>query len=153
MLLMTLPKTVEYAIKILVCLTLSMGRPVSASEVARCVRIPPSQAAKVLHYLSWRGLTRSRRGSLGGYLLKEDPEQINLERVIQLFQASPDEDVNSSTDPLLQIWSQTFAHYQEDWQQLTIAELARRTAGHWVCSQCTTQIAASPHDNEEPSGT
>ena len=135
-----LPKTVEHAIKILVCLALSVGTPISASTVAQSLRIPPSQTAKILHYLSLRGLTRSRRGSSGGYSLRESPEQISVGRVTELFQPSPDEGRQAFDDPLLQIWSETSDRYEHEWHQLTIAELARRTAGKWQSSKTTSEV-------------
>ncbi len=134
MLLLTLPKAAEYAIKMLICLALSAGRPIPAREVARCVRIPPSQAAKILHFLRWVGLTGSRRGSSGGYLLTQRPEDIRVEQVVQFFRLAPDKDSDPASDPLQQIWSATAARSQHEWEQLTIAELARRTAGQWNCS-------------------
>jgi Rrf2 family protein len=133
MALVAIPKTAEYAVKILVCLAVSAGRAVSAGEVARCVRMSPSQAAKTLHWLRWAGLTRSRRGPNGGYSLRQSPEDIRVGQVIQLFQLAPDEDNNLSPDPLHQILSEASAQTQQEWGQLSIAELARRTAGQWNC--------------------
>jgi Rrf2 family protein len=141
MVLLALPKAAEYAIKILVCLALSTGRPVSAGEAARCVRIPPSQAAKVLHFLRWAGLARSRRGSNGGYLLKQCAEETTVEQVMRLFSLTPDEEPGSPADPLLEVFSQAAARSQKDWEQLTIAELARRTADRWECSTCVKHEA------------
>ena len=145
-----LPKTVQYATKVLVYLALSSGRHVSASEVARCVAIPPSQAAKILHYLTWRGLTRSRRGAYGGYSLRESPQEIDIGQVIQLFQPTQDDGCDSSADPLLQIWLQTGAQSQQEWQRLTIAELARRTAGRWRSPDGKPGGAAAVCDNSDP---
>lgn len=136
MVLLTVPKAAEYAIKILICLALSTGRPIPAGEAARCVRIPPSQAAKILHFLRWARMVRSRRGSSGGYLLKQCPDEIRVEQVTQLFSLTPDEETSSSEDPLLGIFSQVSARSQKVWEQLTIAELARRTADRWECSAC-----------------
>jgi len=54
-------KTVVYALKILMCLALSGGIPLSAPAIARSAGIPASHAAKLLHYLALRGLARSLR--------------------------------------------------------------------------------------------
>lgn len=132
MALLGLPKGAEYAIKILIFLALSSGRPVPAVEVARGVRIPPSQAAKILHFLRWARLTRSRRGARGGYLLRQAPEEIHLGQVIELFQLAPEDEASAALDPLLQVLAETSAQSEQEWQQLTIAELARRTAGQWA---------------------
>jgi len=144
----TLPKAVEYAIKILICLALSHRRPIPASAVAKCIRIPPSQAAKTLHLLSRAGLTRSRRGSNGGYWLRQSPEEIRVEQLMKLFQPVIDEDSDSSADPLLRIWSETSARYEKDWEQLTVAELARRTASQWTCSPRSEDAANRPQPQD-----
>src|SRR5574337_564283 len=100
MVLMAIPKAAEYAIKILICLALSGDEPVPAAKVAHRVGISPSQAAKILHFLRWARLARSRRGSRGGYSLRQRPEEIHVEQIVQLFRLSPDEDSESQADPL-----------------------------------------------------
>ena len=94
--------------------------------------MPPSQAAKLLHFLSWAGLTRSHRGSRGGYSLKRSPSEIHAEQVVMLFQPPP-EDSEAPPDPVVQLWQQTLAGSQQLWEQLTIADLASRAAGQWEC--------------------
>ena len=136
MVLPTLPKGVEYAVKLLICLAFFSGRPVTAAQAARCVRIPPSQAAKMLHFLSWGGFTRSRRGSKGGYLLRMRPEEIRVAQVMSLFRPASEQDTDASADPILQVWSEASESGERAWEQLTIAELARRTAGQWHCPTC-----------------
>ncbi len=132
-----LPKTTEYALKILTCLSLCGGRPLPASAVARCIHIPERQASKVLHFLTWRGVTRSRRGPNGGYQLRQSPEGIRVAEVLELFQPVPDPDSEPPDDPLQRVWSETAGRCQPEWEQLTIAELARRTAGQWESSACS----------------
>ncbi len=142
----TLPESAKYAIKSLTCLALCTGRPMPAGKVAQCVGIPPSQAAKILHFLKCAGFTRSLRGASGGYLLGQCPEEIRLERVVKLFQPSHEEDSVTAVDPLEQIWSEIYARSQWDWEQLTIADLARGTADQWKCSACTKQEAQGSND-------
>jgi len=81
-------------------------------------------------------------------LLRERPEEIQLERVVKLFQPSHEEDSITPVDPLEQIWSEIYAQSQRDWEQLTIADLARGTADRWKCSACTQQEARSGNDQE-----
>ena len=132
-----LPSQIEEAIKILVCLALSVPRPTPASTVAKCTRVPASQVSKILNYLTWRGMVRSRRGSKGGYYLGQSPDEIRVGQVIQVFRPAFSEPPGSPPDPLLRIWSETAAVAQHAWEQLTIAELARRTAGDWDhCFEC-----------------
>lgn len=131
-------KTVEYAIQILVCLALAGGNPTSAPIVARNTGVPASQVSKLLNYLTLRGLTRSRRGGHGGYSLRESPETIQVGRVVELFRPTPDQEKEErSADSLLQIWRQISIRAQAEWEQLTIAELTRRTAGKWESTTLT----------------
>ena len=122
-----LPITVRYAIRILIFLALSPGHPVSANSVARIIRIPPSQAAKVLHVLRWGGLTRSRRGAHGGYELQQDPEEIRVEQVLKLFLLPAEEEGTAvADDPFQRIWTQTKEQAHQELLQMSIVELSRR---------------------------
>jgi len=126
-----LPITVRYAIKILIFLALMAGHSVSASELSRLTRIPHSQVAKVLHALRWGGLARSRRGLHGGYELRMNPEEIRVEQVMKLFLPVEEEpQPDAADDPFLQVWTETEARSQQEWKQLTIAELSRRMPSH-----------------------
>ena len=132
-----LPSQIEEAIKILVCLALSAPCAVPASTVAKCTHVPASQVSKILNYLTWRGMVRSRRGSKGGYYLAQSPDDIHVGQVIQLFRPAFKKPSGWPPDPLLRIWSETSAAAQQAWEQLSIAELARRTAGDWEhCFEC-----------------
>jgi Rrf2 family protein len=131
MVLHLLPKAVEYAFKILVCLTLSGNCPQSATAIAKALRIPMTQAAKILHYLTLRGLTRSRRGANGGYLLRVPPGEIRLQRVWELFRPTPEETPSLSPDPLHEVWQEISVQAWKNWAEYTVAELARRTAEQW----------------------
>lgn len=53
-----LPKRLEYALKVLVCLAQVRGQPIRAHEVARRFRIPTAQAPKDLYSLTWADLVR-----------------------------------------------------------------------------------------------
>ena len=144
-----LSRTVGHAIKILTYLAISAGHPVPASHVAESAQIPCSQAAKILHYLTLRGLVRSRRGSSGGYLLREGAEQTTFEQVIELFTPPvPDEEDDQPTGPLREMWLETTQHYQQAWGHLTIAELAKRTSHGSECP-----LAASGGESESASAT
>lgn len=132
----SMPKMAEHAIKVLICLALAPGRFLSAGAIAQCVRLRTTQTAEVLHLLTWRGFTRSRRGSSGGYALRVKAEEIAVSEVMELFHPIRDPDVEPASDPLLQVWSEVADKYQQAWGQRTIAELARQTANQWECSMC-----------------
>lgn len=131
-----IPKTAEHAVKVLICLALVPGRFLSAGAIAQCVRLRTTQTSEVLHLLTWQGFTRSRRGSSGGYALRVKADEIAVSQVIELFHPIRDPDVEPSTDPLLQVWSEAADKYQEAWGRRTIAELAQQTANQWECSMC-----------------
>lgn len=80
-----------------------------------------------MHTLRWGGLTRSRRGSSGGYELHQNPEEIRVEQVVNLFALPPDEEESDAADePLQEIWKKVETQSQRELMQLTIAELSRR---------------------------
>ena len=120
-----LPKRVEYAFKVLMCLAQFHGTAVRAPQVARCVHIPPSQAAKTLYFLTWAGLVRSRRGQKGGFWLAQPPERIRMKRVVKFFE--PPGNNKAADDPLLRAWTTTTGGHDRAWENLTLADLVRRT--------------------------
>ncbi len=55
---------------------------------------------------------------------------------MNLFQPASEQDADTSPDPILQVWSEASQPGERAWEQLTIADLARRTAGQWQCPTC-----------------
>ena len=149
---LALPKSAEHAIKVLVCLAVAGECSVTSGEAARCVGISPAQAAKTLHFLRWSGLARSRRGREGGYSLRQSPEEIHLGQVIQLFLPASDGDSSAPSDPIHKIWIEASTQSQEEWEQITIAELARRTAGQWPCPAFASDKNLGSDKHESASG-
>lgn len=123
-----LPKGIEYALKALLCLAQTHERPLRAREIARCVAIPTSQAAKTLYLLTWAGFARSRRGSAGGFWLARAPEHILVGQVIKFFQPPLAKDPTAWRDPLLRAWWNTAAGTHSAWEKLTLADLLHRIA-------------------------
>ena len=76
-------------------------------------------------------------------MLKQCPEEIRVEQVIQFFSLAPEKETGSPADPLLEILSEALARSNEVWEQLTIAELVRRTADRWECSTCAKHEASA----------
>ena len=123
-----LPKRIEHALKVLVCLAQHDKQPIRAREIARCVRIPPAQAAKILYLLTWAGFVRSRRGSKGGFWLARPPERIRVKQVMQSFQAPLNKGGGVKADPLMRVWETIAVSLDQSLDKLTLADLLRRTA-------------------------
>jgi Rrf2 family protein len=134
-----LTKEIQYALKVLICLGATVGAPLSARQLARCLGIPATQSAKILHRLTWAGLVRSRRGSRGGYELRRDPEEIRAGEVARLFQL-PGENGEAEKDPLQRVWQEVSAGCRQSWEGLTIAELARRVAAREHTYACLEEL-------------
>lgn len=143
-----LPKRIEYALKALVCLAQSHKEPVRAHELACCVRIPESQAAKTLYFLTWAGLVCSRRGPQGGFWLARAPDHIRVQQVMKAFHAPAIKGGRAEADPLMHLWGQIAAGPDEFWEKLTIADLLQHTAEDaaarpYVCPHTRQPVSAS----------
>ncbi len=62
---------------------------VTASEVADRYRIPSTVLAKVFQQLVRAGIALGTRGSGGGYQLAQDPSQLTMLDIIQVFEPTP----------------------------------------------------------------
>jgi hypothetical protein len=61
---------------------------------------------------------------------------------MKLYQPAAQQEVEGPADPILQVWSETSGSGEQAWEQLTIAELARRTAGQWQSFMCAEEAAS-----------
>lgn len=122
-----LPKRIEHALKALICLAQTRDRPIRAHEVARCVHITPSQAARTLYFLVWAGLAQSQRGSTGGFWLARSPDRVRVEQVMKFFERRTERAAGVSSDPLLKAWRETAETQLQSCTKLSIADLLRRT--------------------------
>ena len=130
-----LPKRVHYALKGLCCLASAQG-PVRARELARCVRIPPAQAAKILYLLTWKGFVSSRRGSNGGFWLRVPPERIRVRDVMNFFLPPTERAREQSRDPILALWHETTGTTtRQTFEHLSLADLVKngRAARAFKC--------------------
>lgn len=124
MILRPLPKRIYYALKSLCCFA-SAQAPVRAASIARCARIPPTQAAKILYILTWSGFVSSRRGSKGGFWLRVRPEQIRLRDVVEFFLPPGSRRRKQRSDRVLQVWEETTAPTDHAFSRLTLADLVK----------------------------
>jgi Rrf2 family protein len=82
---MLISRTSQYAIQSLIYIaTQPPGEPVLSREAAERLQVPAAYLAKIMQVLCRGGLVTSFRGRLGGFCLREDPEKIDLMRVLQI---------------------------------------------------------------------
>jgi len=75
-------KLSDYATGLMVRLSNSPGRMVSAQQLATELGLPQPTVAALLKKLGRAGLVASTRGAGGGYSLTRDPKQISLADVV-----------------------------------------------------------------------
>jgi Rrf2 family protein len=74
---------VDYAVRALLALTLSDGRPVPGAALAAEQHLPVKFLEGILAELRRSGIVASQRGSEGGYRLARSAEKISLAEVIR----------------------------------------------------------------------
>jgi len=80
---MLISRTSQYAIQALIYIALKeVGTPILSREVAEQLGVPAAYLAKIMQMLCKGGVLTSFRGRLGGFALKQKPEQIDLMRVL-----------------------------------------------------------------------
>jgi Rrf2 family protein len=75
-------QTSEYALRAIVCLGASPGRPLTTRAIAEHTRVPPGYLSKVLQGLSKAGMVESHRGLGGGFVLARPLDELTVLDVI-----------------------------------------------------------------------
>ena len=79
-------KKAKYAIKALKALTEAYGSgPVLIAQIAQQEAIPQKFLESILLDLRNHGVLKSQKGKGGGYLLRVEPERVNLAQVIRII--------------------------------------------------------------------
>ena len=79
-------KKAKYAIKALKALTEAYGSgPVLIAQIAQQESIPQKFLESILLDLRNHGVLKSQKGKGGGYLLRVEPERVNLAQVIRII--------------------------------------------------------------------
>jgi Rrf2 family transcriptional regulator, cysteine metabolism repressor len=114
-------------------------QPVRIKAIADAQGIPPRFLVQILLALKTAGLVASVRGAAGGYQLARPPDSISLASIINAIDAgarnptltprSALTEINRSRaiDVLLGVWKEIQMEEQKFLQNLTLAELVRRT--------------------------
>jgi Rrf2 family protein len=76
----------DYAIKVLLDLSINQGKPRSSDEIARRQDIPVKFLEQILLQLKKGGFVKSFRGQKGGYVLSKDPKDITLGQAIRYIE-------------------------------------------------------------------
>ncbi|MDO5301917.1 MAG: Rrf2 family transcriptional regulator [Tissierellia bacterium] len=79
---MRLTQEVDYAFRIVSYLARFEGEVIGAPTIARHMVVPERFALRILRKLNLAGITKSKRGVDGGYILKVPKEEINLYDII-----------------------------------------------------------------------
>lgn len=116
------PKRLHYALRALCCLA-EAGQPVRAQELARRLRIPPAQSAKILYLLTWAGFVSSRRGSKGGFWLRRSPEHILIRDVVKFLLPPAVRQRARRIDPVLKAWYETAGPSHQAFEGFTLTDL------------------------------
>ena len=115
------------------------AQPVRIKAIADAQGIPPRFLVQILLALKTAGLVASVRGAAGGYQLARPPDSISLASIINAIDAgarnptltprSALTEINRSRaiDVLLGVWKEIQMEEQKLLQNLTLAELVRRT--------------------------
>jgi Rrf2 family protein len=79
-------KRAKYAMKALIRLTEEYGKgPLMISELAKQAVIPQRFLEAILLDLRNHGLLHSQKGKGGGYMLRVEPERVNLAQVLRII--------------------------------------------------------------------
>jgi Rrf2 family protein len=117
----------------------SEPQPVRIKAIAEAQGIPPRFLVQILLALKTAGLVASVRGAAGGYQLARAPDSISLASIINAIDAgarnptltprSALTEINRSraSDVLLAVWKEIQIEEQRLLDNLTLAELLRRT--------------------------
>jgi Rrf2 family transcriptional regulator, cysteine metabolism repressor len=117
----------------------SEPQPVRIKAIAEAQGIPPRFLVQILLALKTAGLVASVRGAAGGYQLARSPDSISLASIINAIDAGARNPTltprsalteitrSRASDVLLAVWKEIQIEEQKLLDNLTLAELLRRT--------------------------
>lgn len=79
---MKLTQEVDYAFRIIAHLAAHEGEVVGAPKIAKTMHVPERFTLRILRKLNLGGLTLSKRGAKGGYMLNKPAESISLYDIV-----------------------------------------------------------------------
>jgi Rrf2 family protein len=137
-------RTVEYALRAVVCLAGHAPASVSAGRASRETRVPVSYLSKVLQALVRGGLVAATRGARGGYALARKPASVTLLDVVNAIEpierlgACPDgtagHRVGTKLCPLHRCIDCAVAEVERTFAGKTVAALLEEGGGVGMCA-------------------
>lgn len=123
--------TIEYAMRAMVALAAGDGKPMTTRQIADTMLVPRSYLSKVLQALVRAKLVRSTRGLKGGFVLAQDPSDVNMMEILNAvgphkrIESCPLDLEEHSSDlcPLHRRLDQAMAMVQEAFEGTTLAEI------------------------------
>jgi Rrf2 family protein len=111
------------------------AQPVRIKAIADAQGIPPRFLVQILLQLKTAGLVASMRGALGGYQLAKRPDGITIASIINAIDdrtltprsALAEANRSPAVETLLSVWREIQAEEQRLLEELTLAELIRRS--------------------------
>lgn len=125
-----LPKTAEYALRAIACLTQDTDRAWSADHLAEQTQVPRRYLHKVLQGLCQNELVYSRSGPGGGYMLSRPADEITILDVVNAV--APVERIHhcplgleshTTLCPLHRELDKAYAATEESFARVTIGQL------------------------------
>ena len=141
---MWITKKTDYATRALLVLSVEPdGRLLKLQEIGERAAVPVGFLEQIMAQLRGAGLVRSERGPSGGYRLNHRPEDINLDRVVRIFQgplapiacatrAEPEPCPMEVGCALRDTWREVRDATIAILERTTFAALADRAGGRWV---------------------
>ncbi len=117
--------------------TYADNQPVRIKAIADAQGVPQRFLVQILLQLKTAGLVASVRGASGGYQLARPPESVSLAAVINAIddrtlgvrgdRSGPKLNRTPAVDALMSVWKEIQAEEQRLLENLSLAELIRRT--------------------------
>lgn len=126
-------KDTDYAVKALLYIGRQDKRRVSATELARDLKIPYPFLRRILQILNTKGIVKSVKGKGGGFVLARAPEKIYLTDLIRVLQGplrlaecifNPSACAGVKTCPLRKRIIKLQRSFVAELQSITLASLA-----------------------------
>jgi Rrf2 family protein len=123
----------HHAIRIMVFLAASPGRPITKQEIGASENISPGYIQQLMGRVASAGLVQSHRGKEGGFSLARPAEEITVRQVLDategpfdlaLCVAHPEVCTRVDTCPANPLWTKVTAAVNDLFDCTTIADLA-----------------------------